>query len=319
MSATRSTMSRPIEGTPNILPGRPSRTSGVSAFARQYPLLTYFALTLLISWGGVLLVVAFGPGRFPVTVEEFRPYLASGMPAMLAGPVLAGVLTTALTAGRAGLRRLRSRLLNWGVSGRWYAVALLTAPLAVLAALLPLSLVSADFLPAILTTDDKAALLIIGITTALAAGIFEEVGWTGFAAPKLAFRRNAVMSGLLLGGVWGLWHVVPWTVQNGTPTGALNLQTFLPNVVFFLAVLPVFRVLMIMVYARTESGPVAMLMHAALSATAPWILAPQVTGWALAGAYTSMAAVLWVVVAAVAARTRRHDRSIQRWRAVAAT
>lgn len=318
MSATRSTMSRPIEGAPDIVPGRPSSTSAISAFARRYPLLTYFGLTLLISWGGVFLVVVFGPGRFPVTVEEFRPYLAIGMPAMLAGPVLAGVLTTALTAGRAGLRRLQSRLLNWRVGGRWYAVALLAAPLAVLAALVPLSLLSADFLPAILTTDDRAALVMIGVTTGLAAGVFEEIGWTGFAAPRLAFRRNAVMSGLLLGGVWGLWHVVPWTVQNGTPTGTLNLQTFLPNVVFFLAVLPVFRVLMIMVYARTESGPVAMLMHAALSATAPWILAPQVTGWALAGAYISIAALLWVIVAAVAARTRRHGGAIQHWKAAPA-
>lgn len=314
-----STMSRPIEGTPDVVPRRLGSTSGVSAFARRHPLLTYFALTLLISWGGVFLVVAFGPGRFPVTVEEFRPYLAIGMPAMLAGPVLAGLLTTAFTDRRKGLRSLRSRLLRWRVGGRWYAIALLTPPLTVLAALLPLSLVSADFLPAILTSDDRSALLIIGITTGLAAGIFEEIGWTGFAAPKLAFRRNAVMSGLLLGGVWGLWHVVPWTVQNGTPTGDLNLQTFLPNVVFFLAVLPVFRVLMIMVYARTESGPVAMLMHAALSATAPWILAPQVTGWALAGAYISIAALLWVIVAAVAARTRRrHGGAIQHWKAAPA-
>ena len=84
-------------------------------------------------------------------------------PTMVVGPSVAGLLLTGLIYGREGFRELRSRLLKWRVGARWYAVALLTAPLAYVASLLVLSLSSPKFLPAILATDDKAALLLVGI------------------------------------------------------------------------------------------------------------------------------------------------------------
>ena len=112
--------------------------------------------------------------------------------AMLAGPSVAGILLTGLVSGKAGLRELLSRLLKWRVGARWYAVALLTAPLLVTAVLLALSLISPVFLPAIVTTDDKAALLLSGIAAGLAGGFFEELGWTGFAIPRLR-RRYGVL------------------------------------------------------------------------------------------------------------------------------
>src|SRR3990172_6156352 len=108
--------------------------------------------------------------------------------AMIAGPSVAGILLTGLENGRAGLREFLSRLLRWRVGARWYAVALLTTPLlatAVLFALLPTSPV---FLPGIFASDDKASLLLSGIAVGLVAGIFEELGWTGFATPGLRLR-----------------------------------------------------------------------------------------------------------------------------------
>ena len=72
-------------------------------------------------------------------------------------------MLTGLVYGRAGFRDLLARMTRWRVGARWYAVALLTAPLLLTAVLLALSLISPEFLPRILTTSDKASLLLLGI------------------------------------------------------------------------------------------------------------------------------------------------------------
>ena len=73
-------------------------------------MLTYFALTFAISWGGILLVV--GPGGLPGTTEPIARLLPFAVLAMLAGPSVAGLLLTGLVRGRAGFRELLSRLLQ---------------------------------------------------------------------------------------------------------------------------------------------------------------------------------------------------------------
>ena len=116
--------------------------------------------------------------------------------ALFAGPSVAGILTTGLVSGRAGLRELLSRLLRWRVGARWYAAALLTAPFLVTTVLLALSLLSPEFIPGIVTTDNKIALLLFGIGWGLlGGGLLEELGWTGFAVPRLRLRYTAFTTG----------------------------------------------------------------------------------------------------------------------------
>jgi hypothetical protein len=138
----------------------------IKALVKSHPLLSYFALAFAISWGGVLLVIG-GPGGIPATAEQFERLVPFAIPVMIIGPAVAGLLLTGLVSGRAGLRELRSRLLRWRVGARWYAVALLTAPLVFTAVQLALSLTSPVFLPGIVTTSDKAALLLSGIAGGL--------------------------------------------------------------------------------------------------------------------------------------------------------
>lgn len=80
-------------------------------------------------------------------MAQDNPLFPFTVVAMFAGPSVAGILLTGLVDGRTGLRGFRSRLLRWRVGGRWYAVALLAAPLLVTAVLLTLSRFSPEFLP----------------------------------------------------------------------------------------------------------------------------------------------------------------------------
>jgi uncharacterized protein len=275
----------------------------IKAFIKRHLLLTYFALAFAISWGGVL-IVAGGPGAISANSEASEMQVTLLYPALIVGPSVAGILLTALLYGRAGLRELLSRLFKWRVGARWYALALLTAPLSVTAALLALSLTSTEFLPAILTTSDKATLLLIGIFAGLMVGIFKELGWTGFAVPRMRLRYSVLSTGLFVGLLWGSWHFLPFFWGSGTTSGVVPVTLFL--LVLLFSWLPAYRVLMVWVYERTGGSLlVAMLMHVSLVASNV-ILAPLATGVSQVTYNLVWAAVLWPAVGVVALANHGH-------------
>jgi uncharacterized protein len=272
----------------------------VKAFLQRHPALTYFTITFLLSWGGILLVIG-GPGGIPGTSETTERLLSSAILAMLVGPSVAGILLTGVLYGKAGLREFLSRLFRWRVSVRSYAIAILTIPLVLTVTLFGLALGSPAFLPGILVSDDKGSLLLTGIVIGLAAGIFEELGWTGFAVPVLRQRYGVLATGLIVGFLWGAWHYLVAFWSSGDSTSAFSMALFLPHFVFYVAVLPVYRVLMVWVNDRTQSLLVAMLMHATLTASVLFIFVPPgLAGVPLITWYLTVAAVLWIIVAAVA-------------------
>ncbi len=278
----------------------------IQDFVKRYPVVAFYVLAFAISWGGVLMIIG-GPGAIPGTTEQTGTLVGLVMLAWFAGPSITSILLTALLDGKAGLRELLSRLLRWRVGIRWYVVALVAGPLVYMAGLLPLALFSHQFLPGILTTSDKASLLLFGIGSGLIGGGFlEELGWTGFGVPRLRLRYSALTTGLIVGVLWGAVHfsVVFWL--SGSNIGGLPLALFVivRAVDLLIGQLPAFRVLMVWVYDRTGSLLVAMLMHASLSASM-LILAPEtVAGVPFLIYCVVSSAAAWVIVVAVAAANR---------------
>lgn len=277
--------------------------STVRTSIERHALLAYFALTFVISWGAVLFVVG-GPAGMPGTTEEAEALLPLVVLVLLAGPSVASILLTSIAQGSAGLRDLLSRMLTWRVGSRWYAVALLGAPVLVTAVLLALSLTSPVYLPAIYTSHDKATLLLISISYGLAAGFFEELGWTGFAVPRLMLRYGVLATGLVVGIPWGVWHFITNYWGSGDSSGALSLALFLPAQVFAVGALPAFRVLMVWVYDRTGSLPVAMLMHASITASWLIVMPEGISGAPFLIWYLAWTAALWAIVAVLAITKR---------------
>jgi membrane protease YdiL (CAAX protease family) len=263
--------------------------TAIKDFIKRKPLSTYFVLTFVISWGAILIMV--GPSGIPVSTTQVA---VLGL-AMLLGPSVASILLTCLASGRAGFRELLSRMFKWRVGARWYLVALLIAPLSTAAVLFALSLLSPEFFPGIFTTGDKMSLLVMGIVAGLMVGIFEELGWTGFAIPRMRLRYGVLTTGIIVGLVWGMWHFILFW-ERGSFSGALALSLLLARL---FAWLPAYRVLMVWVYDRTGSLLVAMLMHVSLVASTV-IIEPVLTGGALLTYILVRAAVLWIVVVVVA-------------------
>jgi CAAX protease family protein len=268
--------------------------TALKAFVARHSVATYFALTFAISWGGFLIVI--GPGGFPGTPEQFGALLPIAVVAMIAGPSVAGILLTVLLDGRTGLREFLSRLLTWRVSARWYAAALLLAPTLMIGVLFALSLFSREFLPGIVVSDDKATVVLFGMAIGLGAGVFEELGWTGFAAPRLRQCYGVLAAGLIVGVPWAAWHVLGAVWASGTVSGALPLASYVLDPFLFLTV---FRVLIVWVYDRTGSVLVAMLMHVSLTASARILTVPGIAGATLLTFDLVWFAAVWVVVAAI--------------------
>lgn len=67
---------------------------------------------------------------------------------------------------------------------------------------LALSLSSPEYLPGILSTSDRAVFLLVGTVPALLVSVLEELGWTGFAMPRLRLRRGLLSTGLTNRSAW---------------------------------------------------------------------------------------------------------------------
>ncbi len=245
---------------------------------KHHPIVGYFSLAYAIAWGGILLFV--GPKVFRGISLQVSDILLIFL-LMCAGPSVAGITMTAVVDGRKGLRDLFSHMGRWRVDIRWYAVALLTAPVLVLAVLLTLTtVVSPLFAPSFTA---------IGIVIGLTAGFFEEIGWTGFALPILQSKFPAFPAGLLLGGLWGAWHFL---------AGYLGGQT-LPIFLLFALSLVAYRVLMTWMYTHTGSLLLAQLMHAFYTGSL-YVLSASLPADNTLLFNVTLTAVLWVIAAIIA-------------------
>lgn len=265
----------------------------MAALIKKHPLLAYYLLTFALSWGGFVLVI--GPGSLVNANWQAEEAFLSAVMVMLAGPTIAGLLLTGLFDGRAGYRALFGRFGKWRVSIRWYAMAILPAPIVAAGVLFALSLT-----PSLIANDNWMVVVLGGLGAGVTT-ILEEIGWTGFVVPRLRRRHSVPMTGLIVGVLWGLWHLLQQISVSGTYAGEIPFFVFLMLSVFAaFASLTAYRVLMVWVYDRTGSLLVTTLMHGMLTASTIFWFAPIAIGGAFLADVWLVAAALWLGVGAVA-------------------
>jgi membrane protease YdiL (CAAX protease family) len=259
-------------------------------FMERHPVLSYFTLVYLITWGAILLI-----NQALSSSGETDPTLRTAIVSLplLIAPGLVSIILTALLEGQAGIRAMFARMTHWRAGIRWYAMALGLMPILLLAILYGLALlVSPAFAP---------ALSLLGLA-GIAAGYLEEIGWTGFATPRLLSRWSPLASGLMIGSLWGLWHgLADYSIRGDT------LGTFWP-ITFSLFVLPLtaWRILMVWVYDNTNSGPVAQIMHFSYTGSLGFFVPlAAISPIQDALIYAVLMVVLWLVVPFLAVARRR--------------
>jgi membrane protease YdiL (CAAX protease family) len=155
---------------------------------------SYFILTFTVSWTAAFLVTA------PRLLQGAPLLKLTGIlmfPAMLVGPSFSGIFLARWLDGRQGLQSPFARMRRFRFPLRWY-IALLIPPAMVLAVLLCLK----TFVSPVYTPNR----FWIGVTFGILAGFLKEVGWMGFAYPRLRQRFAFLPEAAILGLFWGLWH-----------------------------------------------------------------------------------------------------------------
>jgi uncharacterized protein len=182
-------------------------TTNGNIFKRR-PLAMYFLLAFAFTWLILSPGVASTLGLLDFQFEGMILTMLGGL-----GPLLAALVMTGATEGRAGIYKIFAGMFNWKVKARWWAAA----------ALLLASLFAIANVPGMLiggaAPDPRAGLYLNGgstITVALLLlfGSFgEEPGWRGFALPRLQKTHSPMKATLILTLFWWLWHIPTyWTL-----------------------------------------------------------------------------------------------------------
>lgn len=256
---------------------------------RRRPVASYFLMVFLIAWGGSI----FGVGAKFLDGVELE--LNDGLPIvvfMLGAPSLGGLAWTYICDGRQGLRDLFSRMKKWRVPGRWYAT-LLIFPVLILIVLIPLSL--------LVTPDLTPTFFSLGILMGLLAGFLEEIGWMGFAYPKMRMRLSVLRAGIYLGLIHALWHATADFLISYNSFG----QNWLPYFTGFFVFLVALRIIIVWVYENTGSVLLTQLLHASSTGFLA-ILVPSTNAsetWPIF--YAVYAAGLWLVAAFIIIRNEK--------------
>jgi len=267
--------------------------AGARRGATPSPVVRFFLLTYGLSWAFFIPVAAAsGPAITPV--QSLLVLLGTFAPSVVA------LWLTARAEGDPGIRALLGRTVRWRVAARWYLLAAGYMAAIKLAVAL-VHRVGTGAWPRLGTESWYLIPAVIAFSTPFQAG--EEIGWRGYALPRLAARFGLARASILLGLVWACWHLPLFFVRGADTFG----QSFLVYVLQVTAI----SVALAWLYARTDGSLLlVMLMHAAVNnskdlvpsalpgATNPLGLSASPVAWLTV-------ALLWVAAAFFLARMPR--------------
>ena len=235
----------------------------------RHPLVFFFLIAFAATW---LLEIPLalsqtGTGLLPFSLP--LPAVALTIAAAtFVGPTVAAFIMTAITDGRAGLRRLLRRYVLWRVGLWWYVFVILAVP--------AIEILGAIVVPgALASTQLPSSSMLLGypaafVTTFVLGGpLGEEPGWRGFALPRLQLLHGPLVGSLILGVLWALWHLPLFWSGVWTPLS-------LPNVVMFIVMITALTIMMSWVFNNAKGSLlIAMLMHASFNTFANKVVAPM--------------------------------------------
>lgn len=227
---------------------------------RALPLTAFFALAYLLSWSYWLVTLGImGRG----TLAWFVPGAF--------GPPVAALVVTGVVEGRAGIGAFLRRWIRWRVAPRWYLVALMGLPTVGLLVGLRLG----DGTGRFAGTGPSVAVTYLATLSFLVVlgGGQEEPGWRGFALPRMQASMGPVTASVLLGLLWGLWHLPVFVLVPGYNSAGPGVTSIVTSLLVFTAFGAVGQSLILTWLFNNTRGSVllAMLAHASLNAGSAFV------------------------------------------------
>src|SRR5215217_4826624 len=243
---------------------QPAAVSPLRGLLIRHPLVSFFTLAYALTWlaWSPWFLSEDGVGLLPYDAEGISNYLNTV--ALIVGHTLSAFVMTGATEGREGVRGLLRRIVLWRVGLWWY--------LFVLAGIPAIILLSTVFLPGTLASFEASAVpstlflyVVAGPVFLFIGGpVFEEIGWRGFALPRLQWLHGPLVGSLVLGTLWGLWHLPLFLIPSwDTPHGSL------PEVALFVILAVSIAVVLTWVFNNTKGSVLlAILAHGSINSAA---------------------------------------------------
>ena len=234
----------------------------------RHPLFFFFLIAYAGAWlvEAPVVLSATGTGLLPYTLPRTVQVLALAV-ATFTGPTLSAFVMTGVIEGRAGISRLLRRYVLWRVKLRWYLFVLLVIPASVVLGAIVVPGVVASYQP--LTSSMVLSYPLALVATFVLGGpLGEEPGWRGFALPRLQPMHGPLAGSVILGLLWGSWHLpLFWSGVWTPPT--------LPNIVMFIVMTTALTVIITWVFNNAKGSLlITMLMHASFNTFANKIVVP---------------------------------------------
>jgi hypothetical protein len=196
-------------------------------WVQRHPVASFVALTFVLTWSLWLLPLLEVHGY----IRDAPDWWGLGS----FGPSLAALILSLWIGGGREAGDLGRAVIRWRVPARWYATAVILPMGLALPALLVGGAGGAGL--ALSDLPGPAALLALFLQILFLGGpLNEELGWRGFALPRLQRRYGALGASLLVGTIWGVWHLpLFWLGAPGytaLPFGLYLLNTLALSVVF---------------------------------------------------------------------------------------
>jgi len=174
----------------------------ITSLIKRYPTAAFFILTFILT--EPMSVLANYILDTTQSVLLALPFAILGV-----GPLLSALIVSRVIGGKAGLLALLRKFTIWRVGLRWYIVALFLQPVLNLAAIYLNVLLGAPA-PSASAFGSLSALLgtfVVKLINPFSGPMLEELGWRGFAQPRLQQRYSPLTANLILAVLVTLWHL----------------------------------------------------------------------------------------------------------------
>jgi membrane protease YdiL (CAAX protease family) len=211
----------------------------------------YFVIAFLIPIVTTILVTLIDGFPTGLVTNQIDTMAIVVFMAMVHAPTIAAMITAFSDQGFIGIKNLFRQLKYWRFKTKWYLIALLIFPLSILVSLLFMSLFSPNYTP-----DLFLSILVFGT---FFSALWEEIGWTGYATPRMLNRFRPLKTALLLGIIHIFWHLVAdyW----GASAFYGELYLYVIHFLLWMVGLTVLRIIIIWIYVRTNSLVLGWLTH----------------------------------------------------------
>jgi membrane protease YdiL (CAAX protease family) len=225
---------------------------------------------------------------FTVAFTPIRANALLGRILILLGafaPALAALAVTSFTEGRTGVQALLRKVARWSVPAKYYVFALIFMVAIKLAAALIYRAATGAW-PRF--GNDGLYLIPVAIAFSAPFQIGEELGWRGFALPRIAERLGFPGASLLLGLIWGVWHLPQFFIREG--------DSYRQSFPLFVLSTTALSVVFAWLYARTGGSVLlTMLLHAAINNSKDIVPSPVIGGTGTFGLHPSL--ISWITLA----------------------